>query len=132
MDASTGELGFTSASLLSPRATARSGIRFGSSRTDALALAIWQTVLLAAILFHHSNTRLPVRLERALVRVLVTPRMHGIHHSDVRRETDSNWSSILSVWDYLHRTARLDVPRGETRIGVPAYPGSCATSRSER
>jgi len=76
---------------------------------EPLAVAIWQTVLLASILFHHSNTRLPVALERVLVRFLVTPRMHGIHHSDVRAEADSNWSSILSVWDYLHGTARLDV-----------------------
>lgn len=88
---------------------------------DPLALVIWQTVLVASVLFHHSNTRLPFRVERVLVRVLVTPRMHGIHHSDVRGEADSNWSSILSVWDYLHRTARLDVPQRALEIGVAAY-----------
>ena len=56
-----------------------------------------------------------------MVRVFVTPRMHGIHHSDRRGETNSNWSSLLSVWDALHGTLRLDVPDETIRIGVPAY-----------
>jgi sterol desaturase/sphingolipid hydroxylase (fatty acid hydroxylase superfamily) len=47
--------------------------------------------------------------------------MHGIHHSIVREETDSNWSSGLTVWDRLHSTLRLDVPQDEITIGVPAY-----------
>ncbi len=86
-----------------------------------LAVSIWQAVLLASVLFHHSNTRLPIALERVLVRLIVTPRMHGIHHSDRRAEADSNWSSILSVWDLLHRTFRLDVPQRAVTIGVAAY-----------
>ena len=53
--------------------------------------------------------------------MLTTPRMHGIHHSTVRTETDSNWSSGLSLWDHLHRTFRLDVPDRQVQVGVPAY-----------
>ena len=41
------------------------------------------------VLFHHSNIRLPIRLERMLNQVIVTPRMHGIHHSHVQRETSA-------------------------------------------
>lgn len=85
------------------------------------AMVIWQVVLFASILFHHSNVRLPVRLEALLVRVIVTPRMHGIHHSDYREEANSNWSSILSLWDRLHGTLLLGVPQDEVVIGVPAY-----------
>jgi sterol desaturase/sphingolipid hydroxylase (fatty acid hydroxylase superfamily) len=48
--------------------------------------------------------------------------MHGIHHSIVPEETDSNWSSGLTVWDYLHGTLRLDVPQQAITIGVAAYP----------
>src|SRR4051794_17061449 len=88
---------------------------------DAQGLWLWQTILFASILFHHSNVRLPARIERALVRLIVTPRMHGIHHSDSREETDSNWSSLLSLWDFVHRTIRLEVPQESIRIGVPAY-----------
>lgn len=85
-----------------------------------LPLSIWQALLLVSVLFHHSNLRLPVEAERRLVRFVVTPRMHGIHHSVVREETDSNWSSGLTVWDWLHGTLRLDVPQDEITIGVPA------------
>jgi len=88
---------------------------------DALSVSIYQTLLFASILFHHSNTRLPLGLERLLVRLIVTPRMHGIHHSDYRNETDSNWSSVLSLWDYLHGTVLLDVPQQSITIGVPAF-----------
>jgi sterol desaturase/sphingolipid hydroxylase (fatty acid hydroxylase superfamily) len=86
-----------------------------------LALALWQTLTLMAIMFHHSNLRLPFALERRLCRLIVTPRMHGIHHSVVRYETDSNWSTIFSWPDYLHGTLRLNVPQDGITLGVPAY-----------
>ena len=85
------------------------------------AIWIFHALLVASILFHHSNTRLPLRLERVLVRLIVTPRMHGIHHSDWRNETNSNWSSLLSIWDYLHRTVLLSIPQETVVVGVPAY-----------
>lgn len=83
-----------------------------------LGLALWQTVTLMEIMFHHSNLRLPFPLERRLCRVIVTPRMHGIHHSVVDVETDSNWSTIFSWPDYLHGTLRLNVPQQMITIGV--------------
>jgi sterol desaturase/sphingolipid hydroxylase (fatty acid hydroxylase superfamily) len=85
------------------------------------ALFVWQKLLLASILFHHSNLRLPASFERWLVSFVVTPRIHGIHHSHVREETDSNWSSGLTIWDRLHGTLRLDVAQAEISIGLPAY-----------
>jgi sterol desaturase/sphingolipid hydroxylase (fatty acid hydroxylase superfamily) len=86
-----------------------------------LSLSIWQTLLLLSILFHHSNVRLPIETERRLNRLIVTPRMHGIHHSIVEHETNSNWSSGLTIWDRLHGTLRLNVPQDKITIGVPAY-----------
>jgi sterol desaturase/sphingolipid hydroxylase (fatty acid hydroxylase superfamily) len=85
------------------------------------ALRGWQAFFFVSVLFHHSNLRLPPGLERRLARVLTTPRMHGIHHSTVRGETNSNWSSGLSLWDHLHRTFRLDVADRRVQVGVPAY-----------
>ncbi|HEX6283735.1 MAG TPA: sterol desaturase family protein, partial [Pyrinomonadaceae bacterium] len=86
-----------------------------------LSLSVWQTFVLLSVLFHHSNVRLPIEAERKLNRIFVTPRMHGIHHSIVKEETNSNWSSGLTIWDWLHGTLRLDVPQDEITIGVPAY-----------
>ena len=88
---------------------------------DGWSLGLWQALLLPSILFHHSNVRLPVHVERVLVRLVVTPRMHGIHHSAYENETNSNWSSLLSTWDYLHGTILLGVPQRAIEVGVPAY-----------
>jgi sterol desaturase/sphingolipid hydroxylase (fatty acid hydroxylase superfamily) len=88
------------------------------------SLALWQTLTLMEIMFHHSNVRLPFEVEKRLCRLIVTPRMHGIHHSVVREETDSNWSTIFSWPDYLHGTIRLNVPQDKITIGVLGYQRS--------
>src|SRR5205814_832405 len=62
---------------------------------------VFEVSVEAATEFHHSNWRLPARGERILNYLIVTPRMHGIHHSIVERETNSNWSTIFSWWDRL-------------------------------
>jgi sterol desaturase/sphingolipid hydroxylase (fatty acid hydroxylase superfamily) len=84
-------------------------------------LSIWQTFLLCSILFHHSNVRLPIGLERRLSRLIVTPRLHGIHHSTLEEEANSNWSSGFTLWDWLHGTLRRNVPQPDIIIGVPGY-----------
>lgn len=96
-------------------------VQLGLLGAPAWAFASYELVFQLVTLFEHSNLRLPLTLERRLNRVLVTPRMHGIHHSQVRRETDSNYSVVLPWWDWLHRTLRLNVPQAQIRIGVPAY-----------
>lgn len=82
---------------------------------------IYELAFTANTIFHHSNIRLPVGVERWLNLVLVTPRMHGIHHSQVEQETNSNFSVVLPWWDWLHRSLRLNVPQDRIKIGVPAY-----------
>jgi sterol desaturase/sphingolipid hydroxylase (fatty acid hydroxylase superfamily) len=84
-------------------------------------LSVWQTSVLLSILFHHSNVRLPAAAERVLGWLIVTPRMHGIHHSDREDERESNWSSGLTIWDRLHGTLRLDVAQSDIRIGVQGF-----------
>ncbi|MFN2507482.1 MAG: sterol desaturase family protein [Chthoniobacterales bacterium] len=73
------------------------------------------------VLFHHSNWRLPIGLERALSRVIVTPRMHGIHHSQVERENKSNFGTVFTWWDRLHRTLGLNIPQNAVIVGIPGY-----------
>jgi hypothetical protein len=62
-------------------------------------LTLWQRLTLAEITFHHSNLRPPIAIESLLVRLIVMPRIHGIHHS-VRQETNSNWSSEMGAPAY--------------------------------
>jgi len=85
------------------------------------ALQIWQTLLFLSIFFHHSNVRLPKDFENKLQKIIVTPRLHGIHHSIEETEMNSNWSSGLSVWDFLHGTFRSDIPQNEITIGVKGF-----------
>jgi sterol desaturase/sphingolipid hydroxylase (fatty acid hydroxylase superfamily) len=85
------------------------------------AFAVYELVFQANTLFHHSNLRLPIRLERILNKVLVTPRMHGIHHSQVRRETNSNYGVVFPWWDRVHRTLGLNIPQAEIAIGIAGY-----------
>ncbi|HEX5279786.1 MAG TPA: sterol desaturase family protein [Micropepsaceae bacterium] len=85
------------------------------------SLALWQRLLLLSVIFHHSNLHLPPRLESRLAWLVMTPRLHTIHHSVVEAETNSNWSSGLTLWDRMHGTFRLDVPAENVTIGVPAF-----------
>jgi sterol desaturase/sphingolipid hydroxylase (fatty acid hydroxylase superfamily) len=64
-------------------------------------LVLYETVLTPVIQFHHSNVRIPERLDRWLRVLIVTPRMHRIHHSELRSEHDGNYASIFSFWDRL-------------------------------
>lgn len=85
------------------------------------ALSVWRTFLMMNIMFHHSNVDLPPGIERRLSRFIVTPRMHGIHHSRVASEVNSNWSSGLTIWDRLHGTLKLNVPQQSIAIGVCGF-----------
>jgi sterol desaturase/sphingolipid hydroxylase (fatty acid hydroxylase superfamily) len=84
-------------------------------------LQLWQKLTFAEVLFHHSNVRLPRAIEAKLSRYVVTPRMHGLHHSVVLEERDSNFSSALTLWDTLHGTARIDMQHDEVTIGLPQF-----------
>ena len=75
-------------------------------------IVLYETALLAVIQFHHANISLPQRVDQLLRCFIVTPAMHKVHHSRWQPETDSNYSSLLSVWDRIFRSFRLrDDPR---------------------
>ncbi len=71
--------------------------------------------------FQHSNIKLPIGFERVINKIIVTPRMHGIHHSNYRGETNRNYGVVFSFWDRLHKTMKLNVPQHSITIGVFAY-----------
>ncbi len=87
----------------------------------ASLVLFYEVIFEGCAAFHHSNMRLPFKTEQKLSHVIVTPRMHGIHHSIVARETNSNFSVIFSWWDRLHKSLMLHVSQDEVTIGVPAY-----------
>mgnify|MGYP006271389731 CR=1 FL=1 len=64
-------------------------------------ILLYQLVLLPMAMFHHANLDLSPRVDRWLRAVIVTPRMHLMHHSRWTPETDSNYAAVLSWWDHL-------------------------------
>jgi sterol desaturase/sphingolipid hydroxylase (fatty acid hydroxylase superfamily) len=68
------------------------------------SVLLFETLVLMSTIFHHSDARLPPRLERALARVIITPSIHWVHHHALRADTDSNYGTIFSFWDPLFRS----------------------------
>jgi len=81
-------------------------------------LLVYELILLPVILFHHSNLRIAPAADGLLRRILVTPWMHWVHHSVLREETNSNYGSVLSVWDRLFGSFRLRGNPSEIQLGL--------------
>jgi len=86
-------------------------------------LLFYEMLLLPVILFHHSNVRFPERLDRRLRPIIVTPAIHRAHHSRLRMETDSNYSSVFSFWDRMAGTFRLRRDGRPVNFGLDEYDG---------
>lgn len=84
-------------------------------------LIAYEAISLPVILFHHSNMRIPGRVDRGLRWLIVTPWMHYVHHSRWQPETDSNYSSLLSVWDRLFGSFRLREKPQEIPLGLDRW-----------
>ncbi|SPE77160.1 Fatty acid hydroxylase superfamily protein [Flavobacterium columnare] len=54
--------------------------------------------------FNHSNIQFPNWLNSLLALVLITPKMHRIHHHYQLPYTNSNYGNIFSIWDRFLRT----------------------------
>ncbi len=90
-------------------------------------IVVYDTLVIAATQFHHADVSLG-RWDRWLRLLLVTPYMHKVHHSDWQPETDSNYSTVLSVWDRLAGTFRMrpdpkTIVFGLKEFTAPAWQG---------
>jgi sterol desaturase/sphingolipid hydroxylase (fatty acid hydroxylase superfamily) len=82
------------------------------------ALVLYEAVSLPVVLFHHSRLQLPEQWERPLSWVIITPRLHRVHHSAYRPETDSNFASVLSIWDRIFASRREVDDPGSIELGL--------------
>jgi sterol desaturase/sphingolipid hydroxylase (fatty acid hydroxylase superfamily) len=89
----------------------------------ALAVLIFEVLLNVTSLFNHGNVRLPKWLDRRLRLLVVTPEMHRVHHSIIRREIDSNFGFNLPWWDHLFGTYCAQPAAGHLgmTIGIDAF-----------
>jgi sterol desaturase/sphingolipid hydroxylase (fatty acid hydroxylase superfamily) len=88
-----------------------------------VAVILFEVVLNVTSMFNHSNVSMPAWLDCVLRLIVVTPDMHRVHHSILRRETDSNFGFNLPWWDRLFGTYRAEPEAGHTAmtVGIPAF-----------
>lgn len=84
-------------------------------------LLLYEAIALPIILFHHGNLAVPGPVDAALRPFIVTPWMHYVHHSRLQPETDSNYASLLSVWDRLFGSFRLRARPDEIALGLDGW-----------
>ncbi len=87
------------------------------------AVIVFEILLNGLALFNHSNLKLPRWMETILRRIIITPELHWIHHSEIVRETNSNFGFNLCIWDKIFSTY-LDKPTfdyPQMRQGLPEF-----------
>jgi len=83
--------------------------------------ALYKSVMVVVILFHHSNLRISPHLDSWLRWVIVPPSLHRVHHSNLRWETDSDYGTIFSFWDQLFGSYRTRHTYHDIRFGIGRY-----------
>lgn len=84
----------------------------------SVALLIFSTVHFIMIIFHHSNVYINKRVDNFIRLFIASPQMHRIHHSNKWEETNSNYTSIFSCWDWVFRSY-VHKPAEEITFGIP-------------
>jgi sterol desaturase/sphingolipid hydroxylase (fatty acid hydroxylase superfamily) len=88
-----------------------------------IAVLVFEILLNGMAIFNHANVSLPPAVDRLVRYLLVTPDMHRVHHSAIKRETDSNYGFNLSIWDRAFRTY-IDQPEmghDKMTIGIAEF-----------
>ena len=82
---------------------------------------IYESAIVFCAQFHHSSLKVPRWLETVLWVLFVPPSMHRIHHSVIRKELNSNYGTIFSIWDRIIGTLVTRVDQSKIRIGIDVY-----------
>ncbi len=69
------------------------------------------------ILVHHSNIKVSEKIDFFYRKAFISPLMHRIHHSRIKKETDSNYGSVFPVWDIIF-SSYIKKPSDEIHFGI--------------
>jgi sterol desaturase/sphingolipid hydroxylase (fatty acid hydroxylase superfamily) len=83
---------------------------------SAVAILVFDALVIVSAGFHHANLSLPRRADGWLRGALVTPRHHRVHHIPRREPTDSNYGTLTTLFDRLFGSFRREETEG--RYGV--------------
>ena len=89
------------------------------------AVIIFEIILNGSSMFNHGNVSIPKKLDRIMRWFIVTPDMHRVHHSAIKKETNSNYGFNLPWWDRLFGTycAQPEAGHLEMKIGLNEFSG---------
>ena len=90
----------------------------------AFAVILFEVLLNGFALFNHANIRLPAKVEAVTRLILMTQILHRIHHSQLFKESNSNFGFSVIWWDRLFGSysAQATKPDLEIDIGITEFP----------
>jgi sterol desaturase/sphingolipid hydroxylase (fatty acid hydroxylase superfamily) len=88
---------------------------------------IFEVIFAFANFYEHGNIDLPLKVERVVGRLLITPALHRQHHSREARLLETNYATIFSLWDRLLGTYGENRSDTQVNTGLPGIDHSLGT-----
>ena len=82
------------------------------------SIVTFEMLVLISSGFHHSNIQISEKWDDWTSTLIVVPSIHGTHHHAIQKDTDSNYSTILSCWDVIFRSRNRKRRTANSAIGV--------------
>jgi sterol desaturase/sphingolipid hydroxylase (fatty acid hydroxylase superfamily) len=86
---------------------------------SAEAVVLFEIVFTVANLVEHGNIDLPLRFERLMAYLFITPALHRRHHTKLAPDRDTNFGTILAIWDRLFGTRVENDSATAIETGLP-------------
>jgi sterol desaturase/sphingolipid hydroxylase (fatty acid hydroxylase superfamily) len=84
-------------------------------------LLVYEFALAIVLVFQHSNWAIPQKLDKLLSNIIVTPNFHRLHHSQIFKDTQSNYGSFFSFWDKIFNSYSYPKFPEQIKLGLPQY-----------
>jgi sterol desaturase/sphingolipid hydroxylase (fatty acid hydroxylase superfamily) len=82
-------------------------------------LLFYETCFVIELIFQHSNWSLPLKIDKYLSYLIITPNSHRAHHSQSGKGIHSNYGSVLTLWDRIFKTYYYPQNPKEIKLGLP-------------
>jgi len=69
---------------------------------------------------HLRHSHVALSFPRWLSHILVSPRMHQVHHSVEQRHHDRNYATVFALWDWIFGSLYIPDPKERFRFGLGA------------
>ncbi len=83
-----------------------------------ISVLLFEILLNGTSMFNHGNIKIPLKLDRLLRYLVVTPDMHRVHHSVIIRETNSNFGFNFPWWDRMLGTYKDQPQKGHMDMNI--------------